>query len=169
MTTITWNMISCVKVEFVWRIQTCLLFRIGRKPSAFQGQLPTSRIFTKSSAFNKNPQNIVFLCLIRFPNTLLIDRVDRVADCNSTRTHKPPITSKQTRGPSRKLIKYVGRLWGQVEAGSRVPVCIHKADISQRDCSSEKPAPRLRNPRSPNKQYQKCDVWSVKTTTTTCC
>ena len=32
--------------------QTCLLFRIGRKPSAFQGQLPTSRIFTKSSAFN---------------------------------------------------------------------------------------------------------------------
>ena len=33
-------------------VQTCLLFRIRRKPSAFQGQLPTSRIFTKSSAFN---------------------------------------------------------------------------------------------------------------------
>ena len=33
-------------------LQTCLLFRIGRKPSAFEGQLPTSRIFTKSSAFN---------------------------------------------------------------------------------------------------------------------
>ena len=31
----------------------------------------------------------MFLCLIRFPNTLLIDRVDCFADCNSTRTREP--------------------------------------------------------------------------------
>ena len=98
------------------RGQTCLLvlFRIGRKASAFQSQLPTSRIHTKSSALKKNPQNIVFLCLIRLPNTHLTDRVSRL---NLTRTRKPPITSKQTRGPSRKLIKYVGRLWVRSRPG----------------------------------------------------
>ena len=42
-----WQIFWCAS-----RTQTDLLFRIGRKPSAFQGRLPTSRIFTKSSAFN---------------------------------------------------------------------------------------------------------------------
>ena len=38
--------LKLIILKLISLIQTCLLFRIGRKPSAFQGQLPTSRIFT---------------------------------------------------------------------------------------------------------------------------